>query len=129
MLEANPIFALLSRALDTAALRQAVHSANIANADVPDFHRLEVSLDPAGEPASAAAADVLPADFDARMDDLDAADDLEGMPHVISTNDSVRLDQEMALMAKDALRYEALLGAFERTTGLLDLAIREGKGV
>ncbi len=119
----DPIYAILRQALDTAALRQAVHTANIANADVGDFHRLEVSAD-----ASAGPAQTLePAEA------LEGANELEGdwaaqQPRVVSTGESVRLDQEMALMAKDALRYQALLGAFERTTGLLDLAVHEGRG-
>ena len=98
MFESNPVFALLSRALDAAALRQAVHTTNIANADVADFRRLEVS-------------------FDA---ELQAA-------RAVATDEAVRLDKEMALMAKDAVQYQALLGAFERSIGLLRLAARDGR--
>jgi flagellar basal body rod protein FlgB len=89
-----PVFGVLSRALDVAALEQAVHTANIANAGVPGYHRLEVS-------------------FDAQVQR--AADE------------TVRLDKEMALMAKDAARYQTLLSAFDRTVGLLQMAIKEGR--
>jgi flagellar basal-body rod protein FlgB len=114
--EATPIFAVLSRALDVAALRQAVHSSNLANANVEGFRRLDVSFDAQLQSVANATLDAAP---ESAWSDA--------MPRVMTTNDSVRLDQEMALMAKDAVRYQALLGAFERTTGLLNLAIHEGK--
>ncbi len=115
MFESSPIFALLARALDAAALRQSVHTTNIANAEVPDFHRLEVQFDA----ASAASPGLSGGLDDASWSMPDA--------RVVSTNDTVRLDQEMALMAKDALRYQALLGAYDRSLGLLHMAARDGK--
>ena len=42
MLNADPVIALLSRALDAAALRQSVHATNVANVDTEGFRRLEV---------------------------------------------------------------------------------------
>ncbi len=42
MLNADPVLALLSRALDAAALRQSVHATNIANVDTEGYRRLEV---------------------------------------------------------------------------------------
>jgi len=121
--EMQPIFALLSRALDVASLRQAVHSANIANADVDGYRRLEFAADPA---LSAAATDVSGVDLAAVATDPASI----AMPRVVVAADqAVKLDQEMALMAKDAVRYQALLGAVDRTLGLLRSAINEGKGV
>lgn len=115
-LVAQPIFALLSRALDVASLQQAVHSANIANVSVDGYNRLEVSFDSQLQSASELPQGTLedePLDLPA--------------PHVVPAADAeVRLDREMVLMAKDALRYEALLGAVGRTSGLLELAIKEG---
>ena len=116
MFEATPLFAVLSRALDVAALRQAVHTSNIANANVEGFRRLAVSFD-------AQLQSIANGSADAAQESAWSATP----PRVVATDDSVRLDQEMALMAKDAVRYQALLGAFERTTGLLNLAIHEGK--
>src|SRR5690348_12372291 len=113
MFETNPLFALMSRALDAASLRQAVHTANIANADVDGFRRLEVSFNPAADVGS----------LEPSMVGAASAEE----PKVVSTNDTVRLDQEMALMAKDAVRYQQLLNAFERTMGLLTLAARDGR--
>lgn len=116
MFEATPIFSLLSKALDHAALRQAVHTANIANAGTENYSRLEVIFD--SRPTLAEAAD--PSSGDAFF--LDAS-----RPRLVSTGEAVRLDREMALMARDAVRYQALLGAFERATGTLRMAIREGR--
>jgi len=114
--EATPLLAVLSRALDDAALRQAVHTSNIANANVDGFRRLDVAFDTQLQTMANGSVDA------ARESAWSSS-----APRVVPTNDSVRLDQEMALMAKDAVRYQALLGAFERTTGLMSLAINDGK--
>lgn len=112
----EPLFALLSRALDGAALRQAVHTANIANASVDGFRRLDVSFDSELERARATLA----------SDPGAAPDPLTG-PQVVQTSETVRLDREMALMAKDAVQYRALINAFDRSMGLLRLAVKEGR--
>lgn len=116
-LDAQPIFALLSRALDAASLKQAVHSANIANANVDGYNRLEVSFDSQLQSASQLLQGGSMEDEPLELPE----------PQVVPAADSeVRLDREMVLMAKDALRYEALLGAVSRTAGMLELAIKEG---
>jgi flagellar basal-body rod protein FlgB len=111
-----PVFGVLSQALDVAALKQAVHTANIANAGVPGYHRLEVSFDAQVQRAAdeSGAADV-------------QGDSATGARVVRSADETVRLDKEMALMAKDAARYQTLLSAFDRTVGLLQMAIKEGR--
>lgn len=115
-LDAQPIFALLSRALDAASLKQAVHSTNIANANVDGYNRLEVSFDSQVQ----SATELLQGGMEDEPLNLPE-------PQVVPAADSaVRLDREMVLMAKDALRYEALLGAVSRTAGMLELAIKEG---
>jgi len=108
------VFGVLSQALDVAALKQAVHTANIANAGVPGYHHLEVSFD---------------AQVQRAADESDAADvQSDSGAHVVrSADETVRLDKEMALMAKDAARYQTLLSAFDRTVGLLQMAIKEGR--
>jgi flagellar basal body rod protein FlgB len=108
-----PVFGVLSQALDVAALKQAVHTANIANAGVPNYHRLEVSFDAQVQRAAAETEDDSEPSSGARV--------------VRSADDTVRLDKEMALMAKDAARYQTLLSAFDRTVGLLQMAIKEGR--
>jgi flagellar basal-body rod protein FlgB len=100
----TPTIELLARALDTAALRQGVYSSNVANAGVEGYRRMEVALD-----RSAGSAGLAPA------------------PTIVPTDSVVKLDEEMARMAKNALRYEVLVGAFEKSLGTLRLAVREGR--
>jgi flagellar basal-body rod protein FlgB len=118
MWQVDPTLDLLTKAVDVAALRQAVHAANVANADVEGYQRLEVRFAPETEESVSA--------------ELIDAQQLEGaarqLPELAaSVQGHVRLDEEMAQMAQNALRYQALLGAFERTVGLLRYAAREGR--
>lgn len=114
MLGTEAIYTELSRALDLTELRHAVYAANIANASTDGYRRLEVQ---AADEAGLLAADAggLGADLPVGL-------------VVPSADDTVRLDREMAGMAQNSLRFQTLLGAFERMTGLLKLAIHEGKG-
>lgn len=119
MLNADPVLALLSRALDAATLRQTVHATNVANADTEGYRRLEVVY--------SAEIERLNAEGPA----LDANEALmwaQSEPEVVESAESkVRLDQEMAQMAGNSVRYQALLGAIERTLGLLRYAAKEGR--
>ena len=94
----------ISRELDACALRHEAYSANIANASVPGYERLEV----------AAALSTTP--------------EISTPAQLIHTHDAVKLDQEMAGLSKNAVRYETLLTAYQQTAGILNLAIKEGRG-
>ena len=119
MLNADPVIALLSRALDAAALRQTVHATNVANVDTEDYHRLEVIYSAELQRLKAAG----PA-----IDPQEALQWAQAEPEVVeSAETTVRLDTEMAQMAENAVRYQALLGAIERTLGMLRTAARDGK--
>lgn len=100
----TPTIELLARAIDTAALRQGVYSSNVANAGVEGYRRMEVAVDSAASVAGLAPA-----------------------PTIVPTDSVVKLDEEMARMAKNALRYEVLVGAFEKSLGTVRLAVREGR--
>jgi flagellar basal body rod protein FlgB len=100
----TPTIELLARAIDTAARRQGVYSSNVANAGVEGYRRLEVALESAGSPAGLAPTAT-----------------------IVPTDSVVKLDEEMARMAKNALRYDVLVGAFEKSLGTLRLAVREGR--
>jgi flagellar basal body rod protein FlgB len=109
MLGTEPIFAELSRALDLVELRHSVYATNIANASTEGYRRMEVVANDAAVSTA----------------------ELGGLPVgdvVPSANATVRLDQEMAQMSQNAIRFQQLIGAFERTTGLLRMAIHEGRG-
>ncbi|MBC7977238.1 MAG: flagellar biosynthesis protein FlgB [Myxococcales bacterium] len=119
MLNADPVLALLSRALDAAALRQTVHATNVANVDTDGYRRLEVVYSAELQRLSAEG----PA-----LDVNEALAWAAPEPEVVeSAQTTVRLDQEMAGMAENAVRYQALLGAIERTLGLLRSAARDGR--
>jgi len=120
MLSANVTLDLLARAVDVSALRQSVYSANIANAGVDGYRRMEVSFDSALERVALQMANAEQgASLSAALPQAPAT--------VFSTGATVKLDEEMGLMAKNALRYQILLGAFERTMGSLRTAVREGR--
>ena len=120
MLNADPVIALLSRALDAAALRQTVHATNIANVNTEDYHRLEVIY----SAEHAAPERRRPGDRCAGSAAMGAGGAGRSWSRPRAT---VRLDQEMAQMAENSVRYQALLGAIERTLGMLRTAARDGK--
>ncbi len=117
MLYTTPTMTLLEQVIDVSALRQSVHAANIANANVDGYSRLTVSFDAALERANLQTSSS-PA--------VSSAPSIES-PAVISTGAAVKLDEEMAAMAKNALRYQILLDAFERSLGSIRLAVNEGR--
>jgi flagellar basal-body rod protein FlgB len=117
MLYTTPTMALLERAIDVSALRQSVHAANIANAGVDGYARLAVSFDAEVERASLQTASGLSANGAPAFETT----------AVVATGEAVKLDEEMAAMAKNSLRYQILLNAFERSLGSVRLAINEGR--
>lgn len=120
MLSNNVTLDLLARAVDVSALRQSVYTANIANANVAGYRRLEVSFDAELERVALQMARQQPG--------TSLAEALPGSAAtVVSTGATVKLDEEMGLMAKNALRYQILIGAFERAMGSLRTAVREGR--
>ena len=100
----TPTIELLARAIDASALRQGVYASNVANAGVDGYRRMEVAVDSAAAPTGFGEA-----------------------PTIVPTDSVVKLDEEMARMAKNSLRYEVLISAFEKSLGTLRLAVREGR--
>ena len=107
---------LLARALDVSALRQSVYAANVANAGVEGYQRMDVHFDDSLQRAA------LEIDQSASLTPVRSAD-----ASVISTGTTVRLDEEMGLMAKNALQYQTLIGTYEGMVGLMRVAVREGR--
>lgn len=118
MLSTTPTVEFLARALDVSALRQSVHSANIANAAVPGFHRLDVRFDRALEQMALDAA------LGTSGREVSAATPNAA---VVSTDSLVKLDEEVGSMARNSLRYQMLLTALQKGTSLLRMAVREGR--
>lgn len=120
MFSIDPTLALISRDLDACSLRQAVYASNVANVNTPGYRPLEVDF----EATLRAAAQALNgAPIEAQSDVLDTI-----KPTVVpAAAASVELDQQVGLMAQNAIHYETLVNAFERSMGLLRLAIQEGR--
>ena len=116
--------AALSAALDAASRRQALVAANIANAGTEDYLPLRLS-------------------FEARLDEVRAAlrdggwlDPVsletlrslgEGEVEVRAGTDPVRLDAEMAELARNAVEFQALVQGVSRHLSLLALAAADGR--
>lgn len=119
MLYTTPTMSLLEHAIDASALRQSVYAANVANANVAGYGRLEVSFD---SELARAGLDV-PGNIEQGAQQM-----AELQPTtVFPTGQAVKLDEEMAGMAQNALRYQILLNAYQRSIGSLELAINEGR--
>lgn len=118
MFSIDPTLALISRDLDACTLRQAVYAANVANVNTAGYQPLEVQF----ESSLRAAAGSLRGVPTEQAPILDAV-----QPTIVPAGGRVELDQQLALMSQNAIRYETLLSAFEKSTGLLRLAILEGK--
>lgn len=114
----TPTLQLLAHATELSAMRQSVYAANIANAEVEGYRRLDIAFDREVERFALAIAER-----------SNAHSTLAPVPvtAVVQTDAAVQLDQEMALMAQNALRYQTLIGAFERTMQLMRSAIFEGR--
>ncbi len=113
----TPTLELLARAIDATALRQGVYASNVANAGIEGYRRMEVTFDSQlaqFDALMSAQAGAAPAGF-------------SSAPTVVATDSVVKLDEEMARMAKNALRYDVLIGAFEKSLGTVRLAVREGR--
>jgi len=118
MLSTTPTTEFIARALDLSALRQSVYSSNIANAAVDGFHRMDVRFDRELERIALGVAQ------GTSGREVSAA-----TPNatVVSTDSLVKLDEEVGLMARNALRYQTLLTAMQKGSALLRMAVREGR--
>jgi flagellar basal-body rod protein FlgB len=120
MLNIDPTLELISRGLDACTLRQAVYSANVANVNTPGYRPEEVRFD---AELRAAAQAVRGEPLDEQTAVLESV-----RPSVVpSAAPSVEVDQQLALMSENAVRYDTLLNAYEKSMGLLRLAILQGK--
>src|SRR5262245_39898664 len=105
----TPTLQLLAHATELAAMRQSVYAANIANAQVEGYQRLDVSFDRELERFSLAVAGT----GRSRSSSLSVPTSSWLSPPtatIVRTGATVQVDQEMALMAQNALRYQTLIG-------------------
>jgi flagellar basal-body rod protein FlgB len=120
MFSIDPTLQLISRDLDACTLRQAVYSANLANVNTPGYRPLEVQFETQLRAAAQAVDGEPPQEQMAVLDSV--------TPSIVpGPAASVEPDQQLALMAENAVQYDTLLNAYEKSMSLLRLAILEGK--
>ncbi|HEX7057685.1 MAG TPA: flagellar basal body rod protein FlgB [Bacilli bacterium] len=112
----NSRFNLLERSLNAAALRQKVIANNIANVDTPNFKRSDVVFeDLLQKEIETSSAHFVGKRTDPRHFEIGGGS--EAMPEIVTDQHSamnnnlnnVDIDREMALMAENELRYNALI--------------------
>ncbi len=119
---------LVKASLDASLLRQRIISNNIANANVKGYVPLKVEFESILK--KELAADI------STINDKQLTDVLESTSPVIQDNvssnaayntSSSNIDLEMAEMAKNSIRYEALINGLSKMTSLNGMAIRGGR--
>lgn len=112
--------ALISKALDAATMRQAVHANNIANAGAEGFAPSRVSF----EEHMSQVRDTL-----ARGDRLSTADvgELQASIETLGTQSKVELDTEVSALARNGLHYQALIKALDRELSMMSMAVSDGR--
>jgi flagellar basal-body rod protein FlgB len=116
--------AALSAALDTAARRQAVVAANIANVATEGYVPLRMSFDAHLVEARTVLAEKGALDMaavESLRAELEPALDAAGQPA------PVQLDDEMVELARNAVQFQALTQGLSRHLGLLALAAGDGR--
>lgn len=114
----------VSLALDAAALRQQVISANIANASAPGYIPQKVRFEEYLEGAKAtlqARGRLDAAALQSFRVDVVPVVDQAGMAG------AVKLDMEMADMARNAVHFQALARGLSRHFSILQMAANDGK--
>lgn len=114
--------ALLSKSLDTSLNIHQVIAHNIANANSTGFRPLTVKFEQLlSDMKMAAAGEPNVADLKERLANIQ----IEIEPD--ANSDTVQLDQQMVLLAKNTTHYQALLSARSLYGELVSMAIRGGK--
>lgn len=126
----------LEKALDAAWLRNEALSNNIANADTPGYKRSDVSF---GDALAASMGDFkigsvkkddkfLPIGNDARSipapEVSSTSDDFTSMRR---DNNNVDVDVEMAELAKNAIKYNALIAQLNKQFSIIKYSISGGR--
>jgi len=122
------------KAIDAAAVRQKVYSHNLANVNTPHYKRSEVNFEDAFKQALERTPDRL-VGFSTDNQHIPInppADPLDVKPAIWRENDmfsrsddnNVDIDVEMAELAKNELKFNALVEALNRKITSLKLAIR-----
>jgi flagellar basal-body rod protein FlgB len=118
---------LVSMALDGALARHAAIATNIANASTPGYQPVMSRFDQLVDQLRGRVED---RSLDASTERVvrTLKDSLQSEPLAPDPRASnVELDMQMAYLAKNTLRYQALLTAQSKLTAMRDFVISEGK--
>ena len=110
-------------ALGASTLRQQVIADNIANVNSPDHVRMRVVFEDQLAAAIASAKSVGEHDIGVTLGAVEPT--LESMP---VTDGKVALDEEVALMSENSLRYHALTRGLSRYFSILSAIASGGRG-
>ena len=116
----NGTVALLSLALDAAAMRQQAIAQNIANANTPGYARVNVSFE-------ARLAALRDADGGVAAPSLADLSNYRPVLDYLAPGASVAVDQEMAALSENVVHHHALIKAVSKHYALISSAINEGK--
>ena len=113
---------LVKLALDVSVLRHKVIANNIANANTIGFIPQRVSFEEYLSNVSSENVGQLKLEIESLRGRLNNGELLH-----FSGADSVKLDMEMAKMAENVIRYQALLTGMNKHSSTVKLAINEGR--
>lgn len=118
---------LVSMALDGALARHAAIATNIANVGTPDYQPVMARFDQLVEQLQGRVEDrTLDSSTERVVRTL--KDSLDSEPVAPDPRaGKVELDMQMAYLAKNTLRYQALLTAQSKLSSMRDFVINEGK--
>jgi flagellar basal-body rod protein FlgB len=125
---------LLEKALDAAWLKNEAISNNIANVNTPGYKKSDVRF---GDQLASAASEFQIGSLEKEKDFLPIGNDVRDIPapEVIQDNftsarqdgNNVDIDVEMAELAKNTIKYNALVTQLSKQFGLIKMAINEGR--
>ena len=116
-------FQTLDLALGAAGKRQEVLANNLANVNTPGYKRLDVEFDG----MLAKAIDSARAGDQAGLDKLQPGVSTDDSVAVRADGNSVDVDQEMAFLAENNIRYNALVQLTQKKLETLKYVISDGR--
>jgi flagellar basal-body rod protein FlgB len=108
----DPIAGQLERYMDLLSARQRLVASNIANADTPGYHALDIDFT---------------SEFQNAMGGTPRAEEVSGLP-VKNDGNNVNLDRESRMLAENAMRFQLASNLMRSQLRMVRSAIQEGKG-
>lgn len=117
-------YSALDRALGAAGLRQQVLANNLANVNTPGFKRSDVNFDDALAKAIDGSSS---ADDSARVLDLEPSISVDSSTTMRADGNNVDVDREMASLAENNVRYNALVQIAAKRLKMLEMIVSDGR--